>query len=47
MFVNMVLGFDFNHWCRDPPPRGKTLAEINHLLKSKKADFQIPRGWEP
>jgi hypothetical protein len=47
MFVNMVLGFDFNAWFVNPPPRSKTLDEINRLLRAKKAGFQVPGGWRP
>ncbi len=47
MFVNMVLGFDLNRWFRNPPPRARTLAEINQLLAGVGAGFQVPKGWQP
>jgi hypothetical protein len=46
MFVNMVLGFDYNRWFRNPPP-ARSLAEINQLLTTENKGFQIPRGWQP
>ena len=46
MFVNMVLGFDFNNWFPNHPP-SKTLAEINDLLARLNKGFQIPTGWQP
>lgn len=47
MFVNLVLGFDFNGFFQSPPPRAATLVEINELLTRFDAGFQIPNGWEP
>ncbi len=46
MFVNMILGFDFNEWFRNPQP-SRTLEEINQLLASQNRGFQIPSGWQP
>lgn len=48
MFVNMVLGVDWDLRAFRPPQQARTIAEINEMLKEiAEQNFQIPDTWYP